>query len=219
MPRNLICSVSLLGLMYAGSALADTPQLKGDYAFTGSATCLFAPGSSTTPSNPTPGVALSNSGFDPQLRPIDGHVFSSSSDVEGIHAFNGDGTGSVRGTSVFVTVPPTPGPTYPHFVPDAGSVSFSFSFTYTVNNDGTFSTQMVPGTYLETFLTGGRAGQTASVDQLANATGLIGKDAKTLTLSIIQPQVEVVSYSNGDVWPRICHRSRVLAKIGDGNDN
>jgi hypothetical protein len=44
-------------------------------------------------------------------------------------------------------------------------------------------------------------------------TGLISKDGNTLTLASVVPAVETVTFSNGDVWPRICHRSRVLIKI------
>jgi hypothetical protein len=31
--------------------------------------------------------------------------------------------------------------------------------------------------------------------------------------------VETVTYSNGDVWPEICHRSRVLIKLPGGDDD
>jgi hypothetical protein len=208
-----------MGIVLAGSAIAGSPNppnLIGDYAITGTAACLFAPGSSPTPTNPTPGVALPNSGFDPTtLRPKDGHVFSTSFNVEGIATFNGDGTGTLMATNVSIDPPPTPGPpgTYPSFPPAASSDKISASFTYTVNNDGTFNAVFsVSGT----FLTGGRTGQTFTVDTI-QVTGLIGANAKTLTLATVQPIVETIAFSNGDVWPRICHRSRILVKISDGN--
>jgi hypothetical protein len=86
---------------------------------------------------------------------------------------------------------------------------------------------MVPGSYLETFVTGPRAGQTATVDTLPEATGLISQDGKTLILvaaptntnGAFLPQVETVTFSNGDVHPQICHRSRVLISLGNGKGN
>jgi hypothetical protein len=88
---------------------------------------------------------------------------------------------------------------------------------------------MKPGTYTETFVTGGRAGQTATIDAIPQVTGLISQDGKTLILvadptiappdpnaGAFIPTVETVTYSNGDVWPQICHRSRVLIKLGNG---
>ena len=70
---------------------------------------------------------------------------------------------------------------------------------------------------------GTRAGQTSTLDRLSQV-GLIGEDAKTLTLNSLDGGVEIQSFSNGDVFPRICHRSSVLIKMqhqdgdGDGDD-
>jgi len=78
------------------------PGLQGVYGFTGTAACLVAPGSS----NP-----VEPSGFDGALQPIyPTSSFSNSFAVEGIRIFHGDGTGVVNGTSVAITVRPTPGP-------------------------------------------------------------------------------------------------------------
>ena len=66
-------SVSALTLTWSAAAVADSPQLRGSYGFTGSAECLVAPGYVGNPNggpplaNPTPGVALPNSGFQPDL--------------------------------------------------------------------------------------------------------------------------------------------------------
>src|ERR1043166_3927833 len=120
MRRAFMWSVSAIAFTWMTSAQADPPKLKGDYAFTGSAVCIFAPGSSPTSTNPTPGVALPNSGFFTDTvvgpgghRPFQpkevGHVFSSSHSAEGIRTFNGDGTGTLRGTVVYVSPPPGPG--------------------------------------------------------------------------------------------------------------
>jgi hypothetical protein len=153
--------------------------------------------------------------------------------VEGIRTFNGDGTGTVVGTSVGITVRPTPGPSpaIPSFPPSAGSSKFSYKFTYTVNGDGSWTAMMVPGSYTETFVTGPRStqnpansvDQTATVDAIPPVTGLISQDGKTLILvadplsdGAFVPTVETVTYSNGEVWPQICHRSRVLISLGNG---
>src|SRR5262249_49157018 len=139
MQPALLCSIATAAVLWGATAVADSPSIKGAYGFTGTAACLVAPGSTVPPGpNPTPGTALPNSGFDPvTLRPIDGKVFSRSFSVEGIRTFNGDGTGTVKGTAVGITVPPTPQPPgYPNFPPAAGSGDFSFSFTYTADGDG-----------------------------------------------------------------------------------
>ena len=217
--RALKLSVSVVVLTWAASAAADPPNLKGDYAFTGSAACLFAPGSTPPAPPPAPGTPRANAGFNANLTPVDGRVFSRSFAVEGIRHFNGDGTGTVKATAMGIVVPPTPQPPGdPHFPPDASSESFQFSFTYTVNPDGTWSTDLVPGSFTGTVLTGPRTGQTFTLDKLS-FFGLIGEGAKVLTLASIDPTVETVTFSNGDAWPRICHRSRVLVKMEGGGDN
>jgi hypothetical protein len=204
-------------LIWAATAAANSPKLKGAYGFTGTAACLVAPGSSATqplPGNTTP---LPNSGFQADLRPIDGKSFSHSFAVEGIRTFNDDGTGTVKGTEVGITVPPTPQPPgYPAFPPSADSHTFSYSFTYTVNGDGSWSSSMVPGSFSATFVSGPRSvptAQTFTVDAIPPFTGLISQDGQTLTVAHITPTVETHTYSNGDVYPMICHRSRVFIAL------
>jgi hypothetical protein len=231
MYRAFAVVVSTAALTWAGSAAADSPKLKGAYGFTGTAACLTAPGSvgangSVPLNNPTPGVALPNSGFQPNLRPNDA-VPGSSSDaytrsfsVFGIRTFNGNGTGTVKGTVVGIVGRPTPGPNgFPHFPPAASSGDFSFSFTYTVNGDGSWTSAMVPGTYSENFLTGPRTGQTATVDAIPPIAGMVSQDGKTLIGAHITTAVETHTYSNGDVDPEICHRSRVFIKLQDTDDD
>jgi hypothetical protein len=226
-------SVSVLTVGWAAAAAADDgSRLRGSYGFTGTQGCLIAPGHVGDPNgpplaNPTPGVALANSGFQPNLRPADAvpgsftDAYASSNAVEGIRKFNGDGTGTVKGTSVGVTVRPTPGPGgFPHFPPAAGSSDFSYSFTYTVNADGSWTTTMVPGSYIENHLTGPRAGETSTVDAIPPTTGMVSQDGNTLIAAHLAPTVETHTYSNGDVDPMICHRSRVYIKLNtDGGDH
>jgi hypothetical protein len=217
MRHALVSSLSAacaIAFVSAGDAEAASPKkLKGEYAFTGTASCLFAPGSDPGPGNPTPGVPLPNSGFNANFQPlVNATSFVTSFAVEGVTVFNADGTGSFKGTSVSITERPTPGPTgYPSFPASASSNTFSGSFVYVVNADDTFETTMV-GPLTGTFLSGPRTGQTTSLDR-PPMTGLISKNGDTLTIASVVPAVETVAFSNGDVWPRICHRSRVLIKM------
>jgi hypothetical protein len=212
-----VLAVSTVALTAAGSAFADSPKLKGAYGFTGTAACLVAPGHVGDPSvspplpNPTPFVALPNSGFNTNLQVKDVvGAFSRSYSVEGIRTFNGDGTGTVKATVVGIAVKPTPGPNgFPHFPPSAAGGDFTFSFTYTINADGSWTSAMVPGSYSENITAGPRAGQTATVDAIPPVTGMVSQDGKTLIAAHLAPVVETHTFSNGDVDPEICHRSRV----------
>src|SRR5262250_2386293 len=94
-------------------------------------------------------------------------------------------------------------------------ITSQYLLPYTVNPDGTWTSSNVPGTDIATILTGGRAGQTSSRKNAPTATGLISNDGKTLTSATLTPQVEIVTFSNGDVHPQICHRSRVYIKLSD----
>src|SRR4051812_24231769 len=103
--RIFAASAPVVALIWVTGASADSPKLKGSYGFTGTAACLIAPGHVGDPNgpplnNPTPGVALPNSGFQPNLRPNDAvpgsssQAYAQSFSVEGIRKFNGNGTGT-----------------------------------------------------------------------------------------------------------------------------
>ena len=228
MRRLLICSVSAIGLVHAGGAAASSPKLKGVYAFTGSAACLVSADTAPTPSGA--------GGFNGNLQPNSGsRVWSTSFSVEGVRIFNGDGTGKIKGTSVNITVPPTPAgfscPGPGCFPPSAGSTNFEASFTYTVDNDGVLHTQLVgpltgttasgpgsPGSPVP----GGTVISTTQEIDVPPLVGLIGDNAKTLTIAHLEPAVETVKQTQTTTLgttvtftPRICHRSRVLVKIKD----
>jgi hypothetical protein len=179
----------VVAISCATSAAADPPQLKGDYGFTGTAACL---------------VAIH--GFTSDLRPVDSAFFSRSFAVEGIRTFNGDGTGTVKGTAVGIVVPPALGTS-------ASSGNFSYSFNYTVDGAGGWKSTMVPGSYTETFVTGPRTGQTVTVDAIPPILGMISQNGMTLTGAHLTTTIETHTYSNGDVEPQICHRSRVFISL------
>src|SRR6516162_9298507 len=168
MKHVFMLGVSAVVMTYAANVAADSPRLRGEYGFTGSESCLFAP-----------------FGFKSKFQIVDDSAWSNSGNVEGIRTFNGDGTGTVKGTSMNITVPPTPG-----FPPGAGSSNFSFSFTYTVSEDGGWTTTVVPGTDKGTVLTGPRAGQTFTVQNNPTGTGLISRNGDSLTLADLTPTVE-----------------------------
>jgi hypothetical protein len=147
----------------------------------------------------TVGCLTATGGFDANLQPLVGSTFISSLSVEGVRVFNPDGTGTA--TATFVTIG----------LGGASSGMWSQSFTYTVNSDDTFVVQLA-GPLTGTILTGVRTGQTLSFD-FPPLTGLISKDGNTLTLAHVVPTVETLTFSNGDVQPRICHRSHVLVKM------
>jgi len=209
MRRTSLCLILGVSLLWAGFAVAAPPQLKGEYAFTGEASCL---------------VAIA--GFKEDLTPIvinpsDPYdkVFSNSFSVQGVRTFDGNGKGTVEG--ILVTTVPRPTPSSPgrHFPPDASSNSFSFQFTYKFAEDGTITSQMVPGSFIGTFLTGPRTGQTYTVDQFT-LSGMASKDNKVLTLATPTTEVETHTYFdvNGHilaVWSSICHRSRGLIWLGE----
>jgi hypothetical protein len=224
--RAIAFAISTIALTAAGSAAADSPKLKGAYGFTGTAACLVAPGHVADAANPTPGTALPNSGFKGNLQPNDAipgstqNSFGRSFSVEGIRTFDGNGNGTVKGTVVGIVTRPTPGPGgFPNFPPSASGGEFSFKFFYTVNGDGSWTSTMVPGSYTETFTSGPRTGQTATVDAIPPQAGMVSQDGKTLIAAHLAPQVEVHTFSNGDVDPEICHRSRVYIKLQDADDN
>ncbi len=186
-----IFSISFVALTWAQTATAASPKLKGTYGFTGTAACL---------STAAPGP-----GFNPNFTPTDGS-FGQSFTSEGIRTFNGDGTGTVMASSMGITIPAN--------VNSASSDDFSFSFTYTVNGDGSW-TSAVTGVETGTIKTGPRAGQTFTISNSPTSTGIISNNGSTLTLATLDPTIEIVTFSNGDVHKRICHRSRVFIRLGD----
>ena len=113
-------------------------------------------------------------------------AFSSSFAVEASgHLTNGDGTGTVTGSEMRITIPPTPdGSLFPKFPPSASSATLSYSFTYTFNNDGSF-TNAVTGT----FHAGPRSGQTFTVSNFPQFLRMASQDSSALTLATLVPTV------------------------------
>jgi hypothetical protein len=189
--------------------------LKGNYAFSGMATCLVQRDTldmSTTP--PT----LIPAGFNPNLTPFGppaAFPTVSSFSIQGVRTFNGDGTGSVVARSVNIFHPfalPTVPPTFNRG--SAGSSDVESTFTYEVAPDRTFTleTPVVNLTSVTPV-----AGQTSTITGLPVFSGVISKDHRTLTIQHDEPGVETVTPSVGLAQKRICVRSRILLELMGGN--
>jgi hypothetical protein len=205
-----------LSIGIAASALLCTtaiagPQLKGDYGFAGASHCITSSVGFSASHEALCGDTHQPISFQPNPsnpRNTCPGVFALTSSVEGVRTFNGNGTGTVQGNNVSLTVPPNTASL------GASSDDFSFSFTYSVDGDGGFTSEVVPGSYQGQILTGGRAGQTYTINQI-NVEGLISNDKKSLVIASVEPTVERQQFSNGDVRYRICHRSRSLIRMGN----
>jgi hypothetical protein len=188
MRRSSMLILAAAALTWASAAAADPISLNGRYAFTGTTACIQVP------------LGI---GFNANLTPAGGNPNYYSFSVEGVRTFSSNGTGTVKGRSVSIDAPP---------FASGSSDEFTFQFTYTIAPDGVLSTSMVPGTYAATVLTGPRAGQT-SVDTIPAQVGFIGEGASSIVLAEPAPILETHTFSNGDMFVRLCHRSRVLIKL------
>jgi len=170
-------------------ALAGTAAQARDFAAAGTLQCLTSIG-----------------GFNSNLTPVTGSiVFVNLNSVEAVWTFNAGGAGTVSGRVVGISSPSTG-----TSLGGAGSADFAVEFTWTLAAGVmTVNLSSVTGEQL----TGGRAGQTFTVTGVPTLTGRISGDGRSITLSHDTPAVETISYSNGDVHPRICNRSRVLVRL------
>jgi hypothetical protein len=197
MKRTLLLATSLLAI-WVPTAFADSPFLKGTYAFTGNDTCLVSLG-----------------GFDSLFQPTVGSiVFSNSLIAKGTINFDGNGHGTVQGTTMVILAPPLP----VFITPSASTDSFNYSITYTVNDDNSVTDSMVPGSYSGSILNGNLAGVTFVLD-LPSFVGQISEDGSAIVSANLIPTVETFKTSNNLIQPRICQRSRVLIKLKQDNDH
>jgi hypothetical protein len=154
-------------------ALADPPQLKGDYVWTYDETCLVSPSGFSAPPGLAPGGASAL-----------GQTYSSSTSNTGVQHFNGDGTGFVKGGGMGVNLgsPPLPAGSGP-------PATFSIQFTYVFNSDDTFTVTTVPGTFIG-YDASGKASFMLNGNQWI---GKVSKDAKSLTETAVTPFVQVLT--------------------------
>jgi len=174
----------------AALLLACTAAQARDFAVGGSGQCL-----------------TSLSGFNSNLGAVTGSVvWVTMFSLNAVWTFNGDGTGTATGRSVGVASPQANGTG----LGGAGSSDLSSVFTWTLAAGVmTVNFSSVTGEQL----TGGRAGQTFTITNLPTMTGRMSGDGRSITLATDTPAVETISFSNGDVQPRICTRHRILLRL------
>lgn len=181
----IFASVATLPLAAQGTR----DQLKATYFSTGAQACLVSPLGFTNgvPNN----VAL---------------AFVQSASVQGTYTFHADGTGIAQFKELLITHPPAV---------NAGATSTeqSFSFTYTVADDGTLT--LVTGSLSGAILTGSGKGVKFTLTDSPLLSGRIERNGTAITLSTTDPTVEMLTLGLPTplVLPRICHRSRVLIPI------
>jgi hypothetical protein len=180
-------------LAASGVATAASPKLKGTYAEVGETGCLV----STTVLG---GVPLPGTGFNPLTLTPNGVPSLFMFSFHAIRTFDGEGSGTYQGRTAAI-----------NFSPSAGSsTDIVGTFTYDVAADGTISTQEDT---VGTVLSGTRTGQTAT-----NSFELIGRASNnrdSLVFATEQTRIETVTFSNGDVQQRLCHRSRTMVRTGE----
>jgi hypothetical protein len=188
MKRLCLSIIVAAGLTFP--ALADPPQLKGDYVWTYSDTCLVSPSGFSAP----PGLA-------PAGAAALGQTYSTSNADTGIEHFNADGTGFVTGggIAVYLGSPPLPANVGP---PGA----FSFQFTYAFNSDDTFTMTTVPGTFILYDPTTGLKVGTINGNQWL---GKVSNDAKSHTLTTVTPFVQAITINGATLFYQMC-RSNVV---------
>lgn len=184
------------GMALALSAAAEARDferlLRGEYAFTGEATCL-----------------LNAAGFNPDLTPVATGTFPVivSFSINGVRIFNGDGTGTLRAKIVGLTHPfVTPALFVNRGGGQANDLTGTFTYDVTSSLKITLNTVTLGGT-----ATGGtRSGQTFTVTSVPPLEGRISEDLDGITLAHDEAGIETLTWSNGDAQQRICHRSRIL---------
>ena len=190
MRRATFFSIAAIFLAWPGLACADDDDSgpRGTYFAVGSQACLYG-----------------NEGFDVSNQPNDGNIYSNSGNSHAITIYNGDGTGTTSGTFISITVPPTP-----NFRPSASNGTFQFSFTHSSVSNNSFTSALVPGSYMGTISSGPRAGQTFTVDRV-DRTHLITNNGKTITAADVIAAVENITYSGAPFGPfqRICWHESV----------
>jgi hypothetical protein len=180
--------------MTAASAPAGDHQrrtIHGEYGWTGPVHCLSTPSGFTNgfPNNPASLSILSNKS-------------------QGTCTFRHDGTGEVQFTSVSTTDSPTA---------SAGAILFetSYQHTYKISEDGAITIDVVPNTYVQTYLSGPYPGKHLNIDVFP-LTGWVSADYKTMTIATPEPKVLTMTIPEFSyTFYGICHASFTLIRLSD----
>jgi hypothetical protein len=148
----------------AATVTADRPgNLRGQYAATGSSTCLIAV-----------------CGFEPKYvtncNNGDCGIVQSSTN-ETVFTFERDGTGTVSGTAQVVV---NWNPAFPS--PYTGIQTIYWRFNYYLGPDGTINITEQPGTFVSTWVSGPSAPNVYTINGFTR-TGHISPDGKTIVLT------------------------------------
>jgi len=164
----------IASFILAATVLADAPghrAIRGQYAATGFQTCLLAQCGFL--GNYVPRAASYGFGSTQSLS------------IEGVFKFKADGTGTASITKRSINFAPTL-PTIPSA--SAGVVIDTWTFTYTVAGDGSYTMEPDPETYISTWTLGPYVPSSYTMSGwLFNGT--ITPDGKTITLNTGIPTV------------------------------
>ena len=140
-------------------------SIQGNYAFTGSNTCLVAPFgfNSNLQANPPPGSPPGTSGV----------WVTDFQSWEGSYRFYYNGTGELN--ILDHDFGATPGA--------AGSVSIYWKFNYTVTDNGKITFTLVPNTYKSLWLTGPLTGTASYANVQGSWDGAVSPDGKTIIIT------------------------------------
>jgi hypothetical protein len=204
-------AVSSLLTAATGAAIAgspNSPKLKGTFAETGETVCLISNTVRGVPGG-TP-VPITPSGFNPATLSPNPGAFSTLflGSAQGVRTFDGEGSGTHRGRNVSINSSPNIFPNA--FTTSASVTDIVGTFTYEVAPDGTIS---VEDDTLGSIVSGPRAGQTTTNHFVL--TGRASNNAHSLILAADTPEIETLTFSNGDVQQRLCQRSRTLIRTDD----
>jgi hypothetical protein len=200
----LVMMIAIATFMAAPMASADghghhSWGIQGEYAMTGPGSCLY----SRVPFNDK------HQALDPT------NSWIASKLTEGTWTFERHGKGKAQYTLYGIAAPQ---PAFNNIgVGDSDAVSFEF--TYTVMDDGTITGELVPGTYVDTFLTGPSAGNGwwSTFDKLS-FFGMVSRDHKTLTLNSaneIQTATIFFSSTSSRLLYEICNYGRTLIRVDE----
>jgi hypothetical protein len=183
----------LMALNTGSVGAAGHASLEGRYGMTAIGTCLASPN----------GFYPNNVAVEPS---------STSSIVnQGVLIFRHDGTGSASIDQTSLNLPPATA-SY------SSSAQVKFKFTYQLGHDGSMTLDMLLNTFTATYLTGPRAGLSATwvTDPPLSPTwvwsGTYSEDRKTLLLNN-GDTLSRYRFSNGAEASLICQYHRVLTRL------